>query len=87
MNYEEYKKTPEYRKNFYIVDFGELVAMAILDLRVEHGMTQARLAKKTGMKQPAIARLEAGMHVPNPKTLARIAKAFDKQLVMRFKDI
>ncbi len=87
MNLQEFKKKPEIRKGFYEVDLASLVAMAITDLRVSKGLTQAKLARKCGMKQSAIARLEAGNYAPTLKTLERICKAFDKQLVLRFDKI
>jgi ribosome-binding protein aMBF1 (putative translation factor) len=49
------------------------LAILIIRYRVEHGLTQAALARKLGMKQPAVARLEAGDHEPSVATLARLA--------------
>ncbi len=85
--FDEWKLKPEVRKLLYSTDLPLLISGAITDLRVSHGMTQAKLAKKVGMKQSAIARIEAGTFVPSFKTLARIAKAFDKTLVMKFEEI
>lgn len=87
MKFEDFKKIPKIRKGFYKVEIGFLIGMAITDLRVSNGLTQEKLAKKVGMKQEAIARLEAGNHIPNLKTLERICKIFDKQLVLRFDKI
>lgn len=41
--------------------------------RIESGMTQRELAKKCGMKQAAIARIESFQVVPRLDTLVRIA--------------
>lgn len=49
------------------------LAILIIDYRVEHGLTQTALARQLGMRQPAIARLEAGDHEPSVATLARLA--------------
>ena len=45
-------------------------------------MTQAELAKKAGMKQEAVARLEGGDSNPTFTTLTKIAKALDKKVVL-----
>ncbi|MHB8335632.1 MAG: helix-turn-helix transcriptional regulator [Acidimicrobiales bacterium] len=49
------------------------LAIVIIDYRVEHALTQTALARQLGMRQPAIARLEAGDHEPSVATLARLA--------------
>lgn len=49
------------------------LAILVIQYRVEHGLTQTALARQLGMRQPAIARLEAGDHEPSVSTLARLA--------------
>lgn len=44
-------------------------------LRLEAGLTQAELARRTGIHRPNIARVEAGRHTPSLETLARLASA------------
>ncbi|MBN2232958.1 MAG: helix-turn-helix transcriptional regulator [Deltaproteobacteria bacterium] len=39
------------------------------------GLTQAELAKQSGMSQPALARLEKGGITPRPATLKKLAAA------------
>ena len=51
--------------------FGERVRAR----RKELGMTQADLAKATGIHQPDICVLESGEHAPNLDTVERVAKA------------
>lgn len=53
------------------------LAILVIQYRVEHGLTQTALARKLGMKQPAVARLEAGDHEPTLSTLARLARTLD----------
>jgi transcriptional regulator with XRE-family HTH domain len=48
------------------------VALRIVAYRAEHGLSQAALARKLRMKQPAIARLEAGEHNPSLDMLLRL---------------
>lgn len=51
------------------------VAHLIEDLRIKAGLTQAQLAKKAGVSQPMIARLERGDQDRIP-TLSTINKVF-----------
>ncbi len=44
-------------------------------LRLEAGLTQAELARRTGIHRPNIARVEAGRHIPSVDTLYRLAEA------------
>lgn len=44
-------------------------------LRLEAGLTQAELARRTGIHRPNIARVEAGRHTPSLETLSRLANA------------
>jgi DNA-binding XRE family transcriptional regulator len=44
-------------------------------LRIAAGLTQAELARRTGIHRPNIARVEAGRHTPSLETLARLAAA------------
>lgn len=44
-------------------------------LRLAAGLTQAELARRTGIQRPNIARLESGRHTPSLETLGRLASA------------
>src|SRR5438270_10694487 len=50
------------------------VAQRVIAYRVEHHLTQTELARKLGMRQPHVARLEAGEHEPSLATLRRLAQ-------------
>lgn len=52
----------------------------IIEKRLQHGLTQAELARKIGTKQSAIARLESGTSNPTVGFLEKIAKALDGRL-------
>lgn len=54
---------------------GERLGQRLRQLRLEAGLTQAELAKRTGIHRPNIARVEAGRHTPSLETLARLAAA------------
>ena len=49
-----------------------LIGEIILQRRKELNMTQSELSRKTGIKQPAIARFENGTHSPTINTLIRM---------------
>ncbi|MGH9131315.1 MAG: helix-turn-helix domain-containing protein [Acidimicrobiales bacterium] len=49
------------------------LAILVIQYRVDHGLTQTALARQLGLKQPAVARLEAADHEPSVATLARLA--------------
>ncbi|MCS6857770.1 MAG: helix-turn-helix domain-containing protein [Sandaracinaceae bacterium] len=44
-------------------------------LRLAAGLTQAELARRSGIHRPNIARLEAGKHMPSLDTIHRLARA------------
>ncbi len=54
---------------------GERLGARLRELRLAAGLTQAELARRTGIHRPNIARVEAGRHTPSLETLARIAGA------------
>ena len=46
------------------------------------GLSQAELARRAGMTQPALSRLEAGGVVPTIPLLERISAALDADLIV-----
>lgn len=56
------------------------VAMQVIALREQRGMTQAQLAELSGINQADISRIERGATNPTAKTLQRIARALDSEL-------
>jgi DNA-binding XRE family transcriptional regulator len=54
---------------------GVALGARIRVLRVAAGLTQAELARRTGIHRPNIARVEAGRHTPSLETLSRLAAA------------
>jgi transcriptional regulator with XRE-family HTH domain len=49
--------------------------VALAGWRAAHGMSQSALARRMGVSQPVIARLEIGEHEPSTATLRKIADA------------
>ena len=68
-------KDPKFRAEWERTAVARAVAVRLVEYRVEHALTQTALARQLGMKQPAVARLEAGEHNPSFDTLARLSSA------------
>lgn len=52
-----------------------LIGQRLREARKRRGLTQVEMARRTGIHQPNIARLEAGRHTPALETLERLATA------------
>ncbi len=58
------------------------IAQAVIEKRLEKGLTQSELAQKVGTKQSAISRLESGSYNPSITFLEKVAKALNLNLVV-----
>ena len=68
-------------RNFYNeLDLEYKLIRAIIDARLAGKYSQADIAKKAGMKQSAIARIESGAVSPTLQTFTRIASAVGKEI-------
>jgi DNA-binding XRE family transcriptional regulator len=67
-------RDPEVAAELHRTAVANQLAILLIQYRVEHGLTQTALARKLGMSQPVIARLEAGEHEPSVATLARLSR-------------
>lgn len=56
------------------------LGQAVYDRRTELGISQSELARRAGMTQPQVSKLELGGTVPTLPLLARLAKALDASL-------
>jgi transcriptional regulator with XRE-family HTH domain len=70
-------RDPDFKREWDRTALARAVALKVLAYRTEHALSQRGLAKKLGMTQPQLARLEAGEHNPTIDTLARLAQALD----------
>jgi ribosome-binding protein aMBF1 (putative translation factor) len=68
-------KDPVFRAEWERTTVARAVATRVIEYRAQHRITQTELARRLGMKQPAVARLEAGEHNPSLDTLARLSSA------------
>ena len=70
----ELRADPEFRKEWERTRIAREIALQVVSYRANHKLTQEELAAKLGMKQPAVARLEAGEHAPSVVVLRRLAE-------------
>ncbi len=66
---------PEFRAACERNAVADAVSVWLVGYRAAHGLSQRALAARVGMKQAAIARLEAGDVEPKLSTLLRLAGA------------
>lgn len=75
-------------RDCYEDDYDIQIAVNIVKLRIDRGITQAQLAKKLKTKQSAIARMESGNRPVSHKMLKKIARALNAiVLAPSFKDL
>lgn len=75
-------KDPAFREQWEKSALGRAVALRLVAYRAEHKLSQVRLAKKLGMKQPMVARLEAGEKNPTWDTLIRLSERLGIEFVV-----
>ncbi|WP_328925810.1 helix-turn-helix transcriptional regulator [Streptomyces sp. NBC_00190] len=59
------------------------IGQAVYDRRNELGISQGELARRAGMTQPEVSRLELGATTAAVPLLARLARAMDSELSFR----
>ena len=64
---------PGFKTEWDALDTGTKLVRAMLDARLEAGMTQEQLSKKTGVNQSNLSRIERGVGNPSMATIERIA--------------
>jgi ribosome-binding protein aMBF1 (putative translation factor) len=72
----------EYRREWERTALARAVAVKVISYRAERGLSQAALAKRLHMTQPAIARLESGEHNPTFPTLLRLSHTLGIELAI-----
>ena len=82
--FKERMKDPDFIKEYEALQNEFRLVDKILTEREKSNMTQAELAKKSGIPQCDISRIESGKGNPTLKTLRKIAQAFGKRLEVSF---
>ena len=81
---QEQLKNPEFKKEWDDIQPEMDVIRTIMDIRIEKNLTQKDLAKKTGLQQADISRLENGTRNPSLKMLKRLADGMGMELKISF---
>ena len=75
-------RDPEFRAEWERTALAREIASEVIAYRVEQDISQTALAERLGMKQPAVARLEAGDVTPTIETLQRLVRVLDREIVI-----
>lgn len=78
-------KDPKFRAEYQKLQPKYVAVSALIQARIQKGITQEILAKKVKTKQSAIARIESGNANPSIGFLQKLAEALGKKLVIQFK--
>jgi ribosome-binding protein aMBF1 (putative translation factor) len=76
------RSTPGYREGHAEAELAHRIGQAVRDRRLALGLSQAELAARASMTQPALSRLEAGGVIPTIPLLERITAALDADLIV-----
>lgn len=80
----EQMKDPEFKKAWHDLDPEFELLESMIKAREKMGITQTELAKRMGVKQPALSRLERGaISKATIETLKKIANALGARLVVK----
>ena len=71
---ERFLKDPEAKDRWERMALARAVAIAMIRYRARHGLSQRAVARKLGVPQSHIARLELGEHNPSIETLRWLAQ-------------
>ena len=86
--FEEYKKQqmkdPEFVKEYEAIQPEMDVIRAIVNARTSQNLTQSELAKRTGINQADISKLENGTRNPTLNLLKRLADGMGMSLKIEF---
>lgn len=81
---KELMQDPEFCKEYETLKPEMDIMKAILNARIQAGLTQTELSEKSGISQADISRLENGTRNPSLALLKRLAEAMDTTLRIEF---
>jgi ribosome-binding protein aMBF1 (putative translation factor) len=82
--HRKWMKSGEYRRAYETLAPEFELARAVIQARVQAGLTQEQLAERMDTSQSVIARLESGRVRPSTQTLERLAAATGTRLRISF---
>ena len=80
----ELMQDPEFKKEYESLQPEMDITRALLNARIQAGLTQIQLSEKSGISQADISRLERGTRNPSLLLLKRLAEAMDATLRIEF---
>ena len=81
---KEELQDPVFRKEYEALQPEYEIKRAMIQARMNSGMTQKQLAEKTGIAQADISKLENGNANPSLRTLQRLASGMGMQVKLEF---
>lgn len=89
IKFDDYLKSkldrdPELKEEYDKLEPEFSVIQALIDARIDAGLTQKELADRTGIRQGDISKLEHGNGNPSLRTLHRLASGMGKKLKVEF---
>ena len=70
---ERQLENPEFREYWERTALARAIANRVIGYRAQHGLSQSALARRIGVSQPVVARLESGEHDPRVATLMKLS--------------
>ena len=80
----EQLKDPAFKAEYDALEDEFIIIQAIIDARKKSGLTQKELAKRTGIAQADISKLENGNANPSLRTLKRLAAGMGMKIKLEF---
>lgn len=77
---KEALKNPEVKVAYDALEPEYKLAASMIKARLAKKLTQEQLAKKAGVSQTIVARLESGINNPTIATVSRVARVLGKEL-------
>ena len=81
---KEQLQDPEIKKEYDDLQPERAIIQALIDARLQTGMTQKELSEKTGIAQGDISKLERGNSNPSIRTLQRLAAGMGMSIQLKF---
>lgn len=77
---KEQLKDPAFRQAWKENELSYQIARALIKLRLDLNLTQQELARRAGVPQLVVARLESGKYLPSLRSLEKFAKKLGLQV-------
>lgn len=82
---EKQLQNEEFRAEYEALAPEREIVMEMMRTRNQQGLSQQELAKKAGIRQSNLSRIETGAVSPTIETLQRIAQGLGKTLIIQLK--